>query len=194
MIEEDFNEYKEISQGKKTRRFKLFQNIETKHILLIVALFIAGIILYNKNPDNLKNILLICGGILIVYLLFLFKTNPQKEIIPIDIIVSIVKEKLENEIRQGRYFVHGTTIIPAPFGTLKKVGDVETFTFKWWVGFNIKEPDKSEKQFVIKVDPFNGKIIGILPVPLGFENLDTRDVLFVFPEVVTKELPKVPTA
>jgi len=183
-------EYESFVENKKIQRkpsFKLFKNMRPGDLLLLTALAIVSVFIYYKDPENLKFIVIIGVIAIVIYLFSIMSKGQESKIIPLEIAIPLTLERLKENIGRGGFFVQGTSINPTGFCFLRKVGDLEVFTHKWWLGFKIKSPGKPEKDIVVKLNPYTGDIIGISNMPTGFEGNEIKDVLYIYPETMQQE-------
>jgi len=61
----DYEDYIDTQKIGRKSSFKLFQNLKERHIIMFFILAGVGIILYNRDPENLKTIGLVGGGLFV---------------------------------------------------------------------------------------------------------------------------------
>jgi len=191
---EDYEEYMRI-YGEESPISKLWKNIKEKHIIMFFILAGVGILLYNQNPENLKTLGLIGGGLFFLYILSIMKGSDTDKVIPRKVAQQFAYNDLIKEIGKGGSYPEGTKITPTPFCFLRHIDTGEGMKpFKWDLGFKIKEPNEPERDIVVKVHPYTGKTTGIEEEPLGYDGKSSKDIQIITPEhYLIKETPKKET-
>lgn len=177
-MEPEYEEFKEIKKEGQKPSTQLFKNVSEKHILLIIVLIFIGAVVYLKYPKQGVNILLVGGGIIIIYLLYLLKTRNNKEVIPRYIAQRIAAEDLMKEIGNRGCFRAGTIIRPTGYCHLTKYFPPEgdPAPIRWEIGFVLN----GAQEVLYYLHPYEGYCMGIIGKRLGYDATESKDI---FPKI-----------
>ena len=184
------SEYNEIIKQyqEKSKGFdKLFSNIRERHLLIIVAFIIIGIMLYNRNPKDLQTILLFGVGIMAVYFMSIMNNPINRNSIERHIVQKLANLDLNRMIGSGGAFPIGTRIIETPYCHLKHIDTEGKFKpSKWEIGFIIIE-NNVQKYILYQMQPYTGQAVGIKELHTGYDGTASKDILIIYPETVFKK-------
>jgi len=182
----DYDAYTEAQKSMNKPSFKIWNQVQPFHVVLLFALLFIGIKIVEGNKDN-KIIwaLVIGGGVL--YLFSLTKGG-EKKIIPRHLAEQIAFNDLKNEIGPNKCYPLGTEIHPTSYFKDQSwdAGDGPKL-FKYNIGFILKEPTKAQIDIIYQMNPFNGECKGIVEALTGFTGEDIKDIQQIFPEKMVKE-------
>lgn len=182
MTSREYENWESEKQKQGSISYRLFKNPKPIHLILLGIATLIAIALYNKNPDNLKNILIILLIAFLVYIFVLSRSNPKQEVIPRKLAQDIAQEDLNNEIESSGIFPQGTTIIPTGYCKLQSInsGDGKGWIpINWNLGFKIQVPKKAPKHIVYSMHPYNGNCKGIKEQRMQYLGEETKDVQFL---------------
>lgn len=151
---------------------KIARQIKPIWILSFGLIFIFGnyFVSSGKISSSLFFGVLIVFGILIIFILF--RGSPEPKLIPEQVIKQIAYEALERKRKEGMEIPFHAKIKVALPSESKYETDVYTGTS----GLVSREVAAGViingclKNYIIRVDPYKGTVLGIIPKPLGIRN------------------------
>lgn len=177
MVHDEKEDYLNWEKKQNSRWTKISQQVKAVHVLLIVGLIFFAVYMYNTKKLSREAILAIVVpfGILILFLMYRETSTPK--LIPEHIIKQIAQDALERKRTIG---------IEIPFDckvrvTLVGEGIYETDMYtgtsgiiKRDVGFEVIKHGL-RKTGVIGIHPYNGTILGLRWMRLGYSGTESKD-------------------
>jgi len=183
-MDEELKKFEDWNKTKSNPFFKLYNNLQPNHVIIIGVMVVIGILLYNRDPEKFKSIFIVGLGILIVYIISLSRKETQGKLIPRSVAQKWALKDLKSAVGIGRSFKEGTKIIPTII--FRDEEDDKKIT-KYNLGFEIKQPEEVEKDYIYQMNPYTGDCRGVIEKPAGFTGEEIKDKIIIEPKEFIKE-------
>jgi len=181
----DEDDYRIWKKRKDSWWTKISKQVKPIHVIGIAFLIFLGNYWTSTGkiqPQFFFGIIIAFG----VLFFFLIKRETELKLIPEHIIKEIAKEVLEEKRRKGDEISFDCKVKPTLVGECKYEQDLISGTsgiVSRDVGFEIIKKGYKKKG-VLRIHPYNGTVMGIRWMPLGYTGAETKDIKLVPIEVL----------
>jgi len=188
-MDDEYEKFEDWNKSKNSLSTKLISNLQPNQVILIIAMFFVCLILYQRNAEKFNWLLFVAGGGLVLYIFSLMKKESDTRLIPRRIAQQWAFNDLKKDVGKNKCFKEGTTIVPIVNFSDQSYDDGESGmkVFKYHFGFRIKQPGKSEKDYVYRMNPKTGESKGVEELMMPFTSKDIKDIKIVEPAFIKEE-------
>ncbi len=191
---EDWLEWRNKRNNPHTFSIKnVYKSFTTFQIILIIVLLFFINNLMNKPGAN-KDLIMLVGGGVIIFLIWRNATIEKKEIVEERMIKQECLYLMKNKIGLDKEFPAGAEVILSPYCKMRwNISDStgDTQPFRWEVGFVIKSTNNLRKEYFALFNPYNGICTGIVSSPAGYDATNSPDIKLVEKQMVIIDKEKI---